>query len=90
MTSRLHDIHLQSTLNGSHRHHLASDIVETHAQQGAVALLQSEEIISAAGRCQHTAFLHHHPLRRAGRATRLHLYTLVGVVPLRHEFFNIH
>ena len=47
----------QAAFEGANYHHLASDIVERHTEQGSVAWAQTKEIASNTGRSEHTTLL---------------------------------
>ena len=89
--SKTRDSHqIQIQLDGAHDHHLARDVVHTHAQQGSVTLLEPQEVASRPSAGKHTTFLDTHHLGVACRAAGVHLHSVATIVPLIDELFYRH
>ena len=72
MATGFNNHQFQSTFEGADDHHLASDVVERHAEEGGVARLEAEKVVGATGRGEHTGLFDQHGLGSACRATGLH------------------
>jgi hypothetical protein len=63
----------QVAFEGADNHHLAGDEVEGHAEEGGITRLETEEVVGAPGRGEHTGLLNEHGLGSTSRAASLHV-----------------
>ena len=66
----------KTTGQGSYHHHHTSNIVERHAEQCRIALLQSKKTAGDASRSLHAPFLYKQWLRLSRRPTGMHQHRL--------------
>ena len=73
MARRFDADHSQSPFEGADNHHLASNEVKRHTEEGRIAGAKAEKVVGATGRGEHAGFLDLHGLGVASRTAGLHV-----------------
>lgn len=90
MSARLDTYEAEPPRQRPDNHHLASNIIEREAEEGTIAMVETQELASYLGTRHHAAFLGIHGLWRACRATGLDTDGWGVVIPFGEEIVERH